>query len=64
MLIIQASIPMTGIKIFNILGALIQEIKIASQTASIDLSSYSNEMYFIIVRNEDGLITQKIIKNN
>jgi hypothetical protein len=59
---IHTSMPMSGIKVFNILGALVQEIKVTSETASMDLSSYSSGMYFITVYNEDGLTTRKIIK--
>ncbi|WP_156063265.1 hypothetical protein [Flavobacterium sp. ZB4P23] len=43
------------------LGALVQEIKVTLEAASMVLSSYSSEMYFITVNNQDD-ITRTIIK--
>lgn len=62
MVTIQAGKPMTGVKIYNILGALMQEIKTSSENLNLDLSAYSHGVYFITVYNEDGFTSKKIIK--
>ncbi|MDR6845945.1 CotH kinase family protein [Flavobacterium granuli] len=63
-LFIENSMPMDHIKIFNILGVLIQEVQANSDAISVNLSSYSNGVYFIRVYNEEGsFTTKKIIKH-
>ena len=62
MVTIQAGKPMTGVKIYSILGALMQEIKTSSENLNLDLSAYSQGVYFITVYNEDGFTSKKIIK--
>ncbi|WP_255546610.1 T9SS type A sorting domain-containing protein [Flavobacterium sp. CG_9.1] len=59
---IQADKPMTGVKIYSILGALMQEIKTSSENLNLDLSAYSQGVYFIRVYNEDGFTSKKVIK--
>lgn len=62
-LFIQSERPMDTIKIFNVLGILIQEIEVNSDTINSDFSSYPNGLYFISVYDEKGCTTTKIIKN-
>jgi hypothetical protein len=59
---IQASKPMTGVKMFNILGALVHEIKTDSENINMDLSAYSSGIYFITIYNDEGFTSRKIIK--
>ncbi|MDD2674643.1 MAG: CotH kinase family protein [Flavobacterium sp.] len=59
---IQASKPMTGVKMFNILGVLQHEIKTDSENITMDLSAYSSGIYFITIYNEEGFTSRKIIK--
>ncbi|MGO4905904.1 CotH kinase family protein [Flavobacterium sp. W20_MBD1_R3] len=59
---IHASTPMSEIKIFNILGALVQEIKVANNLVDMDLSTYSSGIYFVKIYNEEGYTSRKIIK--
>ncbi|WP_167400522.1 CotH kinase family protein [Flavobacterium psychrolimnae] len=59
---IQASKPMTGVKMFNILGALVHEIKTDSENINMDLSAYSSGIYFLTIYNDEGFTSRKIIK--
>jgi len=55
-----------NIKVFNALGVLVYDEKIeqtAEGTKAIDLSNFSNGMYFINVSNEKGSINHKVILN-
>lgn len=61
-LLIQASKPMTGVKMFNILGALVHEIKTDSENINMDLSAYSSGIYFLTIYNDEGFTSRKIIK--
>ncbi|OAB28832.1 Por secretion system C-terminal sorting domain-containing protein [Flavobacterium fryxellicola] len=56
---IQAGKPMTGVKIYSILGALLQEIKTNSQNLNLDLSAYSQGVYFITAYNEESFTVKK-----
>jgi hypothetical protein len=59
---IHASIPISEIKIFNILGALVQEIKVTADAVNMDMSEYSSGIYFVKIYNEEGFTSRKIIK--
>ena len=61
-LTISASTPISGVKIFNILGALVHEVKTDSQNINMDMSAYSSGIYFIKIYNEEGFTSRKIIK--
>lgn len=59
---IQASEPMSGIKIFDVSGKLIYDLKQKSAVINTDWSKYSNGIYFVTIYNETGFVTKKIIK--
>lgn len=59
---IQASEPLSGIKIFDVSGKLIYDLKQKSNTINTDWSQYSNGVYFVTIYNEFGFTTKKIIK--
>lgn len=59
---IQASEPMSGIKIFDVSGKLIYDLKQKSEVINTDWSKYSNGIYFVTIYNETGFVTKKIIK--
>lgn len=59
---IEASKPMSGVKMFNVLGALVHEVKTDSESVNMDLSAHSSGIYFITIYNEDGFTSRKIIK--
>lgn len=59
---IETSKPMSGVKMFNVLGALVYEVKTDSENVNMDLSAHSSGIYFITIYNEDGFTNRKIIK--
>ena len=61
-LFIHSAKVMDNIKIFNVLGTLIQNIPTNSNAIKTDLSSFSNGVYFITIHDENGYSTKKIIK--
>ncbi|PKB17662.1 putative secreted protein (Por secretion system target) [Flavobacterium sp. 5] len=61
-LTVHASEPIIGIKIYSVLGVLLNDIKQKSETIQADLSKYANGIYFITIYDENGSVTQKIIK--
>jgi spore coat protein CotH len=54
--------PMSGIKIFDVSGKLIYDLKQKSDVINTDWSKYSNGIYFVTIYNETGFVTKKIIK--
>ena len=59
---IHTTKPMSGIKIFNVSGTLIYELKQKSQIIKTDWSSYASGTYFITIYDDSGFVTKKIIK--
>ncbi|WP_264565034.1 CotH kinase family protein [Flavobacterium sp. N3904] len=59
---IESKKPIIGIKVFNILGTLINEKKGNSEIKNYDLTNYSSGVYFITLYNDEGFVTKKIIK--
>lgn len=59
---IEASKPISGVKMFNIFGILVHEVKTNSENVNVDVSAYSNGIYFITICNEDGFTNKKIVK--
>ena len=61
-LTVHANKPISGIKIYSVLGTLLTDIKQKAETIQADLSKYANGVYFIAIYDENGSVTQKIIK--
>ncbi|REG94089.1 CotH kinase family protein [Flavobacterium aquicola] len=61
-LTVHTSKPIAGIKIYSVLGILLDDMKQKSENTQVDLSKYTNGVYFIAVYDENGSVTQKIIK--
>lgn len=61
-LIIHSDKPMSGIKIFDISGKLIYDLKQKSEIIKTDWSKYSNGVYFISIYDESGFVVKKLIK--
>ncbi|HWS60969.1 MAG TPA: CotH kinase family protein [Flavobacterium sp.] len=61
-LTISTSKPMNGIKIFDVSGNLIYDLKQKSETINTDWSEYSNGVYFISIYDDDGFIIKKVLK--
>jgi hypothetical protein len=54
--------PINGIKIFDVLGNLIQEIKQKTDTIITDWTSYAKGVYLITIYDDNGFTTRKIVK--
>jgi hypothetical protein len=54
--------PMSGIKIFDVSGKLIFDLKQKSKEIQTDWSKYPNGFYFVTIYDETDFITKKIIK--
>lgn len=61
-LFIQSAKSIESIKVYNAFGSLVQNSLVNSDTFKMDLSSYSNGIYFITVYYDNGFTTRKIIK--
>ncbi|WP_395049206.1 CotH kinase family protein [Flavobacterium sp.] len=59
---INTTKPMSGIKIFDVSGKLIYDLKQKSSNINTDWSNYSSGVYFISIYDENGFVTKKIIK--
>ena len=59
---IHTTKPMNGIKIFDVSGKLMYDLKQQSDSVNMDWSEYSNGVYFISIYDDDGSITKKVIK--
>ena len=59
---IHTTEQMSGIKIFDISGKLIFDLKQKSNTINTDWSIYPNGIYFVVIYDESSLVTKKIIK--
>ena len=51
----------TTVRIYNILGMLIEEIEINSNETEINVSDYNPGIYFISIETENGSVTKKIV---
>jgi spore coat protein CotH len=61
-LTVHAGKPIMGIKIYSILGVLLDDLKQKSETIHADLSKYANGVYFVVIYDENGSVAQKVIK--
>jgi hypothetical protein len=53
---------MSGIKIFDVSGKLIFDLKQKSNTINTDWSKYPNGIYFVVIYDKSSFVTKKIIK--
>jgi hypothetical protein len=53
---------LSGIKIFDVSGKLIYDLKQKSKTINMDWREYSNGVYFISIYDDNGFVTKKVIK--
>lgn len=54
--------PINGIKIYDVLGNLIQEVKQKTDTIITDWTSYTKGVYLITIYDDNGFTTRKIVK--
>ena len=53
----------SAVRVYNYLGILVEEIEVNSSDIEINVSDYSNGVYFIEIQTENGNFVKKIIKN-
>ena len=51
------------VRIYNTLGMLIEEIEMTSNEIEINISRYTQGIYFFNVETENGNVTKKVVKN-
>ena len=51
----------TTVRIYNILGMLVEEIEINSNETEINVSDYNPGVYFFNIQTENGNVTKKIV---
>ena len=61
-LFIQNARPITNIKVFDVLGTLLQNVPVNASQGTVNLSTYARGVYFVAVYDENGSTTKKIIK--
>ena len=50
------------IKVMNVLGEVVKEMKVNNETIEVDLSNYGKGIYFIEVKSEKGIQRKKFVK--
>ncbi len=58
----STSLSMTSIIITTIFGEKIYETKISSEETKINLEKFSDGIYFLTLKTNDGIITKKLVK--
>ncbi len=61
-LFIQSTKPITNIKVFDVLGTLLQNVPVNANLGTVNLSTYAKGVYFVAVYDENGSTTKRIIK--
>jgi hypothetical protein len=61
-LFIQSIKPITNIKVFDVLGTLLQNVPVNANLGTVNLSTYAKGVYFVAVYDENGSTTKRIIK--
>jgi hypothetical protein len=60
---IESSSKISNVKLFNILGQLILVKELNQHSITLDLSQLSKGTYLILIENEFGIETKKVVKN-
>ncbi len=59
---IEAGKGIESVKVFNVMGALVETIPASSNTVNVNLSEYGNGVYFFNIRQSDGtVINQRVV---
>jgi spore coat protein CotH len=61
-LTIQSTKLIERIKVYDVLGSLLQNVPVNSNLGTVSLSTYAKGVYFVAVYDENGFTTKKIIK--
>ena len=59
---VESANDITSVKVYNMMGALVQTIPASSKVVNVNLSDYSNGVYFFNIRQSDGMVSnQRVI---
>ena len=62
---IEAENSIENVKVYNVLGALVETIPANGKTVSVNLSQYSNGVYFFNIRQSDGTVSfERVVVNH
>ena len=54
-----------SVKVYNMMGALVETIPANAKTVNVDLNAYSNGIYFFNIRHNDGTVSnQRVVVNH
>lgn len=56
---IEANSNIESVKVYNMMGALVETVSVNGYSASMNLSQYSNGVYFFNIRQSDGTISNQ-----
>jgi hypothetical protein len=55
--------PVNSVRFYNIFGQLVKNLSIKELKETIDVSSFSNGLYFVEIDTDSRILTSKFIKN-
>jgi len=56
---IESANSIESVKDYNMMGALVQTIPASSKIVNVNLSNYSNGVYFFNIRQSDGSVSNQ-----
>jgi hypothetical protein len=56
---IESATSIESVKVYNMMGALVETISANSKTVNVDLNAYSNGIYFFNIRQSDGTVNNQ-----
>ena len=56
---VEASNGIESVKVYNVMGALVETIPANGMTVNVNLSNYSNGVYFFNIRQSDGTVSNQ-----
>ena len=61
---VEAENAIESVKVYNVLGALVETIDANGKTVDVNLSEYKGGVYFFNIRQTDGTVTnQRVVVN-
>ena len=56
---IESATSIESVKVYNMMGALVETISANAKTVNVDLNAYSNGIYFFNIRQSDGTVSNQ-----
>ena len=56
---IESATSIESVKVYNMMGALVETISANAKTVNVDLNTYSNGIYFFNIRQSDGTVSNQ-----